>query len=61
MTNPRPTGSPPLSFVFEFVNVKGEVVATDTVKVAGIQPEQSQVFESHPKAAGIIAWRYRRQ
>lgn len=61
VTNPRPTASPALSFLFEFVNVKGEVVATDTVKLAPIQPEQSQVFESHPRGAGIVAWRYRKQ
>lgn len=61
VTNPRPTPSPALGFVFEFVNISGEVVATDTVRVAPIQPQQSQVFESHPKGAGIIAWRYRKQ
>lgn len=61
VTNPRAKPSPPLSIVFEFLNVKGEVLATDTVEVAAIQPEQSQVFESHPKGAGIIAWRYRKQ
>jgi tetratricopeptide (TPR) repeat protein len=61
VTNPRTKPSPPLSFVFEFVNAKGEVVTTETVQVAAIQPEQSQVFESHPKGAGIVAWRYRKQ
>jgi len=61
VTNPRATASPPLSFAFEFLNAKGEVVATDTVQVPAIQPSQSQVIEIHPKGAGIVAWRYRRQ
>jgi tetratricopeptide (TPR) repeat protein len=61
VTNTRPTASPPLSLVFEFVNVKGEVVATDTVQVTPMQPAQSQTFEIHPKGAGIAAWRYRKQ
>jgi len=61
VTNPRPRASPPLSFVFEFVNAKGDVVATDTVQVPPIQPEQSQVIEIHPKGGGIVAWRYRKQ
>jgi tetratricopeptide (TPR) repeat protein len=60
VTNPRATASPTLSFVFEFVNAKGEVVATETVQVPAIQPEQSQVIEIHPKGAGIVAWRYKK-
>lgn len=61
VTNPRPSTSPALNLVFEFLNTKGEVVATDTVQVAPIQTGQSQAFESHPKGAGMVAWRYRRQ
>ena len=61
VTNLRPTASPALNLVFEFVSAKGEVVATDTVQVPAMQTGQSQAFESHPKGAGIVAWRYRRQ
>jgi tetratricopeptide (TPR) repeat protein len=61
VTNPRSGPSPAMNLVFEFVNAKGEAVAADTVRVTPIQPQQSQVFESHPKGAGIIAWRYRKQ
>ena len=60
VTNPRPVASPALNLEFQFVNVKGEAVARDTVQVPPIQPGQSQVFESHPKGAGIIAWGYRK-
>ena len=60
VTNPRPTASAPLALVFEFVNVKGEVVATDTAQIPSIPPGQSQAFELHPKGVGIIAWRYRK-
>ena len=60
VTNPRTTASPPLTLVFEFVNVKGEVVATEKAEIPAIPPEQSQTFELHPKGAGIIAWRYKK-
>ncbi len=61
VTNPRTTASPSLNLLFEFVNVQGEVVATDTVQVSAIQPGQSQAIESSAKGTGIAAWRYRRQ
>ena len=60
VTNPRPTASAPLTLMFEFVNVKGEVVATETAQIPAVPPGQSQTFELHPKGAGIIAWRYRK-
>lgn len=60
VTNPRTVPSPPLKLVFEFVNVKGEVVATDTVQVPPIDPGQSQPFELKPAGPGIVAWRYRK-
>jgi tetratricopeptide (TPR) repeat protein len=61
VTNSRPGASPPLAFVFEFLNNKGDVVATQTVQVPAIQPAQSTPIEAQATGAGIVAWRYRRQ
>jgi len=47
--------------VFEFVDLKGEVVATDTVGVAVAPPGQAQQFAMKPKGPTIAAWRYRKQ
>jgi hypothetical protein len=47
--------------VFEFVNLKNDVVATDTVQVAPIKPSESQSFELKPKGPTISAWRYRKE
>jgi tetratricopeptide (TPR) repeat protein len=61
ITNVRPSPNPAFKLVFEFVNAKGEVAATDTVQVAPIQPQQAQAFELKAASAGIVAWRYRKQ
>ena len=61
VTNPRPSASQPATLVFEFLDNKGTVVATDSVQVPAIQPEQSVPIEAHPKGAGIVAWRYKKQ
>ena len=59
--NPRSTANTPFKLVFEFVNLKGEVVATDTVNVPAIQPNQSYEFDLKPAGASIAAWRYRKE
>lgn len=61
VTNGRPGASPALTFVFEFLNNKGDVVSTETVQVPAIQPAQSTPLEVQGRGAGIVAWRYRRQ
>ena len=61
VTNGRPAATPPLTFVFEFLNNKGDVVATQTVQVPPIQPAQSTPVEVQATGAGIVAWRYRKQ
>jgi len=61
VTNTRTTPSPPLKLIFEFVNLAGQVVATDTVQVAALQPTQSHAFELKPNGIGIAAWRYRKE
>ena len=59
--NPRTTANAPFKLVFEFVNLKGDVVATETVNVPAIQPDQSFDFELKPAGASIAAWRYHKE
>jgi hypothetical protein len=60
VANLRPTPTPPFKLVFEFLNTKGEVVATQMVDVPAIPPEQSHAFEVKAAGPGIAAWRYRK-
>ncbi|HLZ45551.1 MAG TPA: tetratricopeptide repeat protein [Gemmatimonadales bacterium] len=61
VTNDRSTANPPLTLIFDFVNLQGQVVTTDTVKVPAIPPGQKQEFDLKPKGASIVAWRYRKE
>ncbi|HEV8381173.1 MAG TPA: hypothetical protein VGQ29_06295 [Gemmatimonadales bacterium] len=61
VTNPREKPNAPYKLIFEFVDLQGQVVATDTVAVPPIQPGQSQQFELKPAGASIAAWRYRKE
>ena len=61
VTNTRTAASPPFKLIFEFVNLAGQVVASDTVQVAALPPAQSQAFDLKPKGIGIAAWRYRKE
>jgi tetratricopeptide (TPR) repeat protein len=61
LTNQRPVATQPFKLVFEFLNGKGEVVATQSTDVAAIAPQQAQPFELKATGRGILAWRYRRQ
>jgi tetratricopeptide (TPR) repeat protein len=61
VTNPREAPNAPYKLVFEFVDLQGQVVATDTVQVAATPPGQGQQFAMKPTGATIIAWRYRKQ
>ena len=61
VTNTREKPNQPYKLVFEFVDLKGTVVATDTVNVAATAPGQSQQFGMKPTGASIAAWRYRKQ
>ncbi|OLC10001.1 MAG: hypothetical protein AUH41_03895 [Gemmatimonadetes bacterium 13_1_40CM_66_11] len=61
VTNPRERPNAPYKLVFEFVDLKGQVVATDTVNVAATPPGQTQQFAMKPTGASIAAWRYKKQ
>jgi len=61
VTNTRERPNQPYNIVFEFVNLQGQVVATDTVKVVPTPPGQAQQFELKPAGPSIVAWRYKKQ
>ena len=61
VTNTREKPNAPYRLVFEFVDLKGAVVATDTVDVATTPPGQSQQFGMKPTGGTIAAWRYYRK
>jgi tetratricopeptide (TPR) repeat protein len=61
VTNTREAPNPPYKLIFEFVDLKGAVVATDTVVVAATPPGQSQQFALKPAGPTIAAWRYKKQ
>jgi tetratricopeptide (TPR) repeat protein len=61
VTNPRDKPNAAYKLLFEFVDLHGTVVATDTLQVNAIQPGQSQQFDLHPKGPSIAAWRYKKE
>jgi tetratricopeptide (TPR) repeat protein len=61
VTNLRSTPSRPFKLVFEFLNAKGEVVATQATDVPVIPPQGSQAFDLKVIGAGIQAWRYHKE
>jgi len=61
VTNPREKPNAPYNLIFEFVDLQGHVVATDTVKVDPIQPGQSQQFTLKAAGPSIAAWRYHKE
>jgi hypothetical protein len=60
VTNLREAPNAPYKLVFDFVDLKGQVVVTDTVQVTASPPGQAQQFEMKPAGASIAAWRYRK-
>jgi tetratricopeptide (TPR) repeat protein len=61
VTNLRAAPSQPFKLVFEFLNTKGEVVATQSADVPAIPPEGVAPFDVKVIGAGIQAWRYHKE
>jgi len=59
-TNLKTKASLPAAVTFEFLNAKGDVVATQKQDVPAIDASGSHAFEIKAAGAGIVAWRYRR-
>ena len=60
MTNVRPKASPPLKIIFDFLDAKGNVVATQPQDVPALDPSGSQGFKLKVEQPGVVAWRYKR-
>jgi len=59
-TNLKTKASLPAAVTFEFLNAKGDVVATQKQDVPAIDASGSHAFGIKAAGAGIVAWRYRR-
>ena len=60
MTNFRPKASPPLKITFDFLDAKGNVVATQPQDIPALEPSASQGFKLKVEQPGVVAWRYKR-
>jgi tetratricopeptide (TPR) repeat protein len=60
VTNFHTKQSAPVSLVFDFLNAKGDVVATMPQTIGPLAPNGTQPLELKATGAGIAAWRYRR-
>ena len=60
MTNFRPKPSLALSITFDFLDGKGNVVATQSQSVPALEPSASQEFKLKVDQPGVVAWRYKR-
>jgi hypothetical protein len=60
MTNFRPKASAPLKITFDFLDAKGNVVATQSQDVPALDPSASQEFKLKVDQPGVVAWRYKR-
>jgi tetratricopeptide (TPR) repeat protein len=61
VTNLRTAPTQQFKVVFEFLNAKGDVVATQSTDVTPIAAQESRAFELKAIGAGIVAWRYRKE
>jgi len=61
VTNLRSTPSKPFKLVFEFLNAKGEVLATQSTDIPAIASQETTQFELKAIVAGVAAWRYHKE
>lgn len=60
VTNFHTKPSPAVKVVFEFLNTKGEVVATQTGDIPTLAPAATHDLQIEAIGTGITAWRYRK-
>jgi hypothetical protein len=58
-TNLRATPSNPIHLTFEFLDVAGQVIATQTQDIPAMPPRQSQAFDLKVTGRRVAGWRYR--
>ena len=61
VTNVRSAAGQPFKLVFEFLNAKGEVLATRSSDIPALPPQGTQVFDLTAPAVGVQAWRYHKE
>lgn len=61
VTNMRPTPSKPFKLVFDFLNAKGEVLATQSADIPAIAPQETHQFDLKATVPGVAAWRYHKE
>ena len=61
ITNLRSATSNPFKIVFEFLNAKGEVVASQSDDVPELPAQGTHLFDLKVIGAGIQAWRYHKE
>ena len=59
-TNLKAKPSAPAAVTFEFLNAKGDVIASQKQDVPTIEASGNHAFELKAAGAGIVAWRYRK-
>jgi tetratricopeptide (TPR) repeat protein len=57
----KPVPAAPVTVIFEFLDPKGTVVASQEVQIPALKPGQAQPIEAKGQGAGIAAWRYKRK
>ena len=56
----KPVTPAAMTLIFEFLDVKGTVVASQEVQVPALKVGASQPIQASAKGAGIVAWRYKK-
>src|SRR5207247_1017771 len=59
-TNLKAKPSAPAAVTFEFLNAKGDVIASQKQDVPVIEASGNHAFDLKVTGAGIVAWRYRK-
>ncbi|HEX5575939.1 MAG TPA: tetratricopeptide repeat protein, partial [Gemmatimonadales bacterium] len=57
----KPIPAAPVTVIFEFLDPKGTVVASQEVQIPALKPGESQPIQAAGQGAGIAAWRYKRK
>jgi len=60
VTNFHGKPSAPLKLTFDFLNAKGDVVASTSTDVPAIPATGEQPFQVQITGTGVVAWRYKK-
>ncbi|OLC98141.1 MAG: hypothetical protein AUI55_07350 [Gemmatimonadetes bacterium 13_1_40CM_2_70_7] len=60
VTNFHGKPSASLKLIFDFLNARGDVVASDSTNVPAIPANGEQPFQVQVTGAGVVAWRYKK-